>query len=123
MCLVGKRTRSRTCTPPENGGRACQGEAGDEEQCNFNGCEEDGQWGPWGSWESCDRSCGGGIKYRTRYCTPPKNGGTQCVGPSEESRGCNNQACEKKEEKGFLSKVIDSILPSDSILGRLLDKK
>ena len=93
MGLGGTKTRRRTCTQPENGGKPCSGEDEDEEPCNFQGCAVDGQWGPWSSWGSCDRSCGGGSKYKRRDCTPARNGGNPCVGQSEIRESCNLQEC------------------------------
>ncbi|KAJ8343223.1 hypothetical protein SKAU_G00305520 [Synaphobranchus kaupii] len=31
-----------------------------------------GSWGPWGPWASCSRSCGGGVRARSRPCLPPR---------------------------------------------------
>ena len=32
----------------------------------------DGNWGPWGSYGACTRTCGGGVKYRSRHCDNPR---------------------------------------------------
>ena len=31
----------------------------------------DGGWGSWGSYEACTRTCGGGVRYRSRQCNNP----------------------------------------------------
>jgi len=51
-----------------------------------------GTWSQWSSWSKCDRSCGGGIKRRTRDC--PKGEG-ECYAPmdkpKEQERSCNEK--------------------------------
>ncbi|KAM4748299.1 A disintegrin and metalloproteinase with thrombospondin motifs 2-like [Rhinophrynus dorsalis] len=56
---------------------------------------QDGNWGQWSKFGSCSRSCGTGVKYRTRSCDNPHpaNGGRSCVGPSYEIQLCNTQDC------------------------------
>uniref|UniRef100_A0A3B4BCF7 Uncharacterized protein n=1 Tax=Periophthalmus magnuspinnatus TaxID=409849 RepID=A0A3B4BCF7_9GOBI len=51
----------------------------------------DGQWSAWTHWSECDVECGGGLTYRNRSCSPPKNGGHDCEGMSQQSQSCNNQ--------------------------------
>ena len=53
----------------------------------------DGTWTPFGGWGLCSQSCGRGIQKRTRFCVPPKNGGVDCVGSSEETRVCHLNLC------------------------------
>ncbi|XP_066276185.1 cartilage intermediate layer protein 1-like isoform X2 [Branchiostoma lanceolatum] len=55
----------------------------------------DGSWVTWGSWASCDVTCGGGVKTRTRTCTNPEpsGGGADCVGDTEQTRDCNDFPC------------------------------
>ncbi len=47
--------------------------------------------GGWSAWSTCSADCGGGT--RTRSCTEPRprNGGRDCLGPSNDP--CNVQAC------------------------------
>ena len=48
------------------------------------------EWSPWDSWEICSRSCGGGIRERSRRCMR----GTDCPGNNDkELQTCNNQLC------------------------------
>lgn len=58
----------------------------------------DGAWSAWGQYTSCDKSCGGGIHVRFRFCTnpPPSDGGFTCVGNSLETASCNKQNCPSK---------------------------
>jgi len=58
-----------------------------------------GGYSDWTSWTGCSKSCGGGVKARSRTCTNPSPsvGGKDCVhlGESEELTTCNNQACKQ----------------------------
>ena len=55
-----------------------------------------GGWTRWESYESCSRTCGGGMKYRSRSCSnpPPRYGGNDCEGLSSETLPCNQQICQ-----------------------------
>ncbi|XP_013920905.1 PREDICTED: A disintegrin and metalloproteinase with thrombospondin motifs 2 [Thamnophis sirtalis] len=57
--------------------------------------KQDGNWGAWSKFGSCSRTCGTGVKFRTRQCDNPHpaNGGRTCFGPSYEFQLCNNQEC------------------------------
>ncbi|XP_029028836.1 A disintegrin and metalloproteinase with thrombospondin motifs 2-like isoform X2 [Betta splendens] len=56
---------------------------------------QDGSWGPWTSYGSCSRTCGRGLRYRTRLCDnpAPANGGRTCFGNSFEFQLCNQEEC------------------------------
>uniref|UniRef100_A0A8D0GSP3 ADAM metallopeptidase with thrombospondin type 1 motif 2 n=1 Tax=Sphenodon punctatus TaxID=8508 RepID=A0A8D0GSP3_SPHPU len=62
--------------------------------------KQDGNWGAWSKFGSCSRTCGTGVKYRTRQCDNPHpaNGGRTCVGPNYEFQLCNTQGCPKDYE-------------------------
>ena len=55
----------------------------------------DGGFSEWTDFSTCTATCGGGIQKRTRECNNPKpeNGGKDCVGLKEETRGCKNDFC------------------------------
>lgn len=36
--------------------------------------KQDGNWGPWTEFGQCSRTCGGGVKFRTRNCDNPRSG-------------------------------------------------
>ena len=57
-----------------------------------------GNWGAWRPWSTCTKTCGGGVKRRTRTCSnpAPKNGGRACTGSSAESQACNTLPCKGK---------------------------
>ncbi|XP_072231244.1 A disintegrin and metalloproteinase with thrombospondin motifs 2-like [Leuresthes tenuis] len=56
---------------------------------------QDGGWGAWSAYDSCSRTCGGGVQFRTRRCDnpPPANGGRTCFGNSYEFQLCSQEDC------------------------------
>ena len=77
-----------------------------------------GNWGAWRPWSTCTKTCGGGVKRRTRTCSnpAPKNGGRACTGSSAESQTCNTLPCEGKRLQllssffFFVFVVVDVVL-------------
>lgn len=64
--------------------------------CMINSyCPVDGNWGPWYPWQPCSKSCGTGIRTRTRSCIypPPAHGGKDCAGKSDDKDTCNTKPC------------------------------
>ncbi|XP_078334060.1 properdin-like [Crassostrea virginica] len=55
----------------------------------------DGSWTEWGSWSPCSKSCGQGIRDRTRSCSQPapSNGGQYCVGSAANQEKCTLVQC------------------------------
>ncbi|XP_034258942.1 A disintegrin and metalloproteinase with thrombospondin motifs 2 isoform X3 [Pantherophis guttatus] len=62
--------------------------------------KQDGNWGAWSKFGSCSRTCGTGVKFRTRQCDNPHpaNGGRTCFGPSYEFQLCNSEDCPDGDE-------------------------
>ncbi|XP_054629800.1 A disintegrin and metalloproteinase with thrombospondin motifs 3 isoform X2 [Dunckerocampus dactyliophorus] len=62
--------------------------------------KQDGGWGSWSKYGSCSRSCGTGVRFRTRQCNNPvpANGGQDCVGLNYEYQLCNTHDCPKHFE-------------------------
>ncbi|CAG2209649.1 Coadhesin,Hemicentin-1,Thrombospondin-2 [Mytilus edulis] len=100
------RSKNRTCTNPEPkyGGQTCNGSTTETTAvlCNSMACPIDGEWssfGSWSPWSSCNVTCGGGTKSRSknRTCTnpEPKYGGQTCNGSTTETTAvlCNSMAC------------------------------
>ncbi|XP_048854752.1 A disintegrin and metalloproteinase with thrombospondin motifs 3 isoform X2 [Brienomyrus brachyistius] len=65
-----------------------------------NHAKQDGAWGSWTKSGSCTRSCGTGVRFRTRQCNNPvpSNGGQDCPGVNFEYQLCNMDDCPKKSE-------------------------
>merc|ERR1712066_928559 len=50
-------------------------------------------WSNW-TWSSCSKSCGSGTQNGTRTISQPAMyGGSECTGPSSESKSCNPEVC------------------------------
>ncbi|XP_077087671.1 A disintegrin and metalloproteinase with thrombospondin motifs 3 isoform X3 [Siphateles boraxobius] len=67
---------------------------------NSNQVKQDGAWGAWSKHGSCSRSCGTGVRFRTRQCNNPvpSNGGQDCPGVNYEYQLCNIDDCPKHFE-------------------------
>ena len=58
-----------------------------------------GSWAGWSRWGSCSRTCGGGVRQRTRECEAPTADGTGtepcglCPGEREETESCSDWVC------------------------------
>ncbi|XP_035235603.1 A disintegrin and metalloproteinase with thrombospondin motifs 3 [Anguilla anguilla] len=67
---------------------------------NTNQVKLDGAWGAWTKYGSCSRSCGTGVRFRTRQCSnpAPSNGGQDCPGVNYEYQLCNTDDCPKHFE-------------------------
>ena len=55
----------------------------------------DGNWGLWGNWSDCSKTCGEGLKNRTRKCNNPEPmyGGRSCDGSSADVGVCIDKEC------------------------------
>ena len=117
-CGGGNLSRTRSCTGPSCGGKACpspnQGVTKPCptkccRKCNynwpyclssthyFNSSAVNGGWAAWSA-SGCSVTCGGGSQSRTRSCTSPAPscGGSQCPGSTTDvKQGCNPQCCGK----------------------------
>ncbi|NXN59585.1 ATS14 metalloproteinase, partial [Rynchops niger] len=56
---------------------------------------QDGSWSSWSKFSSCSRTCGGGVRSRSRSCDnpPPAYGGRHCPGATYEYQVCNAEDC------------------------------
>uniref|UniRef100_A0A8C5LRC9 ADAM metallopeptidase with thrombospondin type 1 motif 3 n=1 Tax=Leptobrachium leishanense TaxID=445787 RepID=A0A8C5LRC9_9ANUR len=65
-----------------------------------NQVKQDGSWGSWTKFGSCSRTCGIGVRFRTRQCNNPMpiNGGQDCPGLNYEYQLCNTEECPKHFE-------------------------
>ncbi|XP_041446983.1 A disintegrin and metalloproteinase with thrombospondin motifs 3 [Xenopus laevis] len=66
----------------------------------MNQVKQDGNWGSWTKFGSCSRTCGIGVRFRTRQCNNPMpvNGGQDCSGLNYEYQLCNTEECPKHFE-------------------------
>ncbi|XP_017177065.1 SCO-spondin isoform X4 [Mus musculus] len=108
-CNPARRHRHRFCARPPH--RApfslvllttvaapttlCPGPEAEEEPCLLPGCNQAGGWSPWSPWSGCSRSCGGGLRSRTRACDQPSPQGLGdfCEGPQAQGEACQAQPC------------------------------
>uniref|UniRef100_A0A667YB76 ADAM metallopeptidase with thrombospondin type 1 motif, 3 n=1 Tax=Myripristis murdjan TaxID=586833 RepID=A0A667YB76_9TELE len=67
---------------------------------NPNQVKQDGAWGSWSKYGTCSRSCGTGVRFRTRQCNnpAPSNGGQDCPGVNYEYQLCKTDDCPKHFE-------------------------
>jgi len=94
-CGEGLKSRTREIVvEADQGGRKCIGEPVQELSCFLRPCGIDCEWDEWGDWSTCSLTCGGGEQTRSRVILRPEAfGGVPCVGPPEEARACNEDAC------------------------------
>uniref|UniRef100_A0A7S1LSJ6 Spondin-like TSP1 domain-containing protein n=1 Tax=Alexandrium catenella TaxID=2925 RepID=A0A7S1LSJ6_ALECA len=93
----GTKSRERkVLREPLNGGKACNGTLKELSSCNTGGtkCEVS----EWTVWDECDKSCGGGQRFRHRQVTQnPEAGGEQCKESLMEIEGCNAEPCNRQD--------------------------
>ncbi|XP_023932361.1 SCO-spondin isoform X5 [Lingula anatina] len=90
-CGGGLKNRFRACQGGGVPGVDCLGPATESVACNEEQCP---YWSPWTLYEACSRTCGGGVKTRTRVCIGGV-AGVDCPGPETDSADCNTRACRK----------------------------
>lgn len=94
-----KRIRNCTSPSPKNRGRRCStlGASEETKSCFLTECPIHGNYSEWSLFSNCSKSCGSGIKTRTRNCSnpKPKHGGRDCsdLGLGFEVKECNTQPC------------------------------
>ena len=101
-CGGGRKSRSRpVATPASDGGKPCEGNSTQWENCNMQTCGFDCVWGLWGEWSTCSKTCGGGRKSRSRkVAMPATRGGETCKGPGVIWESCNTQTCSNVTKSG-----------------------
>jgi hypothetical protein len=62
-------------------------------ECNRTPCPRDCQVSEWGKWEACSKSCGSGIKTRSRTVEIAAAHGGRCPQLKDKPRRCNAFAC------------------------------
>uniref|UniRef100_A0A8C6W6E8 ADAM metallopeptidase with thrombospondin type 1 motif 14 n=1 Tax=Nannospalax galili TaxID=1026970 RepID=A0A8C6W6E8_NANGA len=85
--------------PPLDGTECAPGKWCFKGHCIWKSSEQtygqDGGWSSWTKFGSCSRSCGGGVRSRSRSCDnpPPAYGGRLCSGSMFEYQICNSEDC------------------------------
>ena len=98
-CENGTKTRTRNCSNPEpqHGGKNCShlGVSVEVQRCFLLKCPVHGGFTEWTTFSACSRTCGVGLKNRTRYCTNPEpmHGGDHCIGDGIQFKVCNVFEC------------------------------
>ena len=100
-CGNGTMKRTRNCShpSPKNRGRDCSSLGPPEEikSCFLRECPVDGNYTEWSVFSNCSKTCGSGIKRRSRTCSnpEPRHGGRNCsnLGLGIEVQECNTQLC------------------------------
>eukprot|EP00397_Hematodinium_sp_SG-2012_P006578 GEMP01006612.1.p1 GENE.GEMP01006612.1~~GEMP01006612.1.p1 ORF type:complete len:1075 (+),score=211.21 GEMP01006612.1:97-3225(+) len=93
---------------PEQGGSPCSGALKEIRPCNTDSCggaapaplhpeaKVDCKLSQWEHWQPCTKTCGGGIRSRSRtVIRPPANGGSPCKDYLEEVEGCAAEECKE----------------------------
>ncbi|XP_051843765.1 adhesion G protein-coupled receptor B2 isoform X10 [Antechinus flavipes] len=92
-CGRGSRSRTRSCVPPQHGGKTCEGPELQTKLCNLAACPVEGQWLEWGPWSRCSVSCANGTQQRSRRCSVTAHGWGECRGAHADARECSNPEC------------------------------
>ncbi|XP_060097171.1 A disintegrin and metalloproteinase with thrombospondin motifs 14 isoform X1 [Heteronotia binoei] len=85
--------------PPLDGTECASGKWCFKGHCIWKTSEQpysqDGSWSSWSKFGSCSRTCGGGVRSRSRNCNnpPPAYGGRHCPGSTYEYQVCNTEEC------------------------------
>lgn len=104
-CGTGSHSRSRYVIKEANTacGGSCDFDLSETETCNTIQCPCRARncfWRRWSRWGSCSKTCGGGIRRRSRQPYRQAScGGKECNQyPSTEERKCNTDPCPSKCE-------------------------
>ncbi|XP_077358108.1 A disintegrin and metalloproteinase with thrombospondin motifs 14 isoform X1 [Festucalex cinctus] len=85
--------------PPVDGTECAPGKWCFKGHCIWRSSQEpqghDGSWSSWSKFSSCSRTCGGGVRSRSRQCNdpPPAYGGHECTGSGFDYQICNTEDC------------------------------
>ncbi|XP_061491244.1 A disintegrin and metalloproteinase with thrombospondin motifs 14 isoform X2 [Rhineura floridana] len=85
--------------PPLDGTECASGKWCFKGHCIWKTSEQpysqDSSWSSWSKFGSCSRTCGGGVRSRSRNCNnpPPAYGGRHCPGATYEYQVCNTEEC------------------------------
>ncbi|KAK3529633.1 hypothetical protein QTP70_032506 [Hemibagrus guttatus] len=98
--------------PPVDGTECAPGKWCFKGHCIWSSADQlyghDGGWSSWGRFGSCSRTCGGGVRSRSRQCNnpPPAYGGRECPGSEFDYQICNSEDCPGVYETSELSSAF-----------------
>ncbi|XP_075117575.1 SCO-spondin-like [Leptodactylus fuscus] len=116
-CGGGFQNRYRFCTEPSpsGGGSPCEAPDREEQPCSLEPCPETGNWSAWSGWMDCTKTCGEGVRLRTRTCNNPTpfGGGDYCEGLSIDMEPCQLGPCPDSSSPPFnCSTILGSVYSS-----------
>lgn len=83
----------------------------------------DAKWSRWSPWSDCTKTCGNGIRFRTRTCVaqnqPPVSAHISCAGKPQQTSNCSQWKCpdcRKTCLKGTLNAACDACVCDDHVL-------
>uniref|UniRef100_UPI003AAB6866 A disintegrin and metalloproteinase with thrombospondin motifs 14 isoform X1 n=1 Tax=Centroberyx gerrardi TaxID=166262 RepID=UPI003AAB6866 len=85
--------------PPVDGTECAPGKWCFKGHCIWRSSQQpqghDGSWGSWNKFGSCSRTCGGGVRSRSRQCNnpAPAYGGRDCPGSAFGYQMCSTEEC------------------------------
>lgn len=85
-CGSGVKTRKRILSA--GSGPECSGDIVETSDCINDACPDNCEFGPWSSFSSCSKTCGDGVKTRTRTEKT-----SECTGSETESENCSIGDC------------------------------
>ena len=80
---------SSNACPPSGSHSSSDTEGGGGDECSASDCTVS----TWSSWSSCSRTCGSGVKTRTRTRTSYESCGGSCYYHFKETTTCNSHCC------------------------------
>jgi len=94
-CGGGVTNRKRYVTQQAAwGGLPCTGGNSEQDACNVQGCAVDCRWTEWESWTPCSKTCGAGLRSRSRAeIVKAAFGGRPCFGSNADNGTCNTKGC------------------------------
>lgn len=79
-------------TPPENGGKPCEGNLKEIRNCSQSVARHACEFSEWRPWTACSSSCGAGIQTRMRVISNGRHD-IACKGSLLQTQLCHNRAC------------------------------
>eukprot|EP00927_Polykrikos_kofoidii_P025126 TRINITY_DN22641_c0_g1_i1.p1 TRINITY_DN22641_c0_g1~~TRINITY_DN22641_c0_g1_i1.p1 ORF type:complete len:1546 (-),score=165.39 TRINITY_DN22641_c0_g1_i1:161-4675(-) len=105
MCATsaGQRSRSRMVQQePRRGGTTCKGALMETRGCSALTQRVNCALSEWAEWSACSRTCGEGLRRRSRRVMEgATGGGIPCLGSLKEAGVCSTQSCAPRTDCRF----------------------